>query len=155
VQLLIFYFVIFGSVRSTSPWFKILVGSIAFGCNSAAYVAEIIRGGILSIDPGQTEASRSLGLSHGQTMRWIILPQAVKNIIPSLCNELIVLVKETSILGYIGGVDLTKVADQIRSSTFEAFGPLLAAALIYYVVVKLLTLGMQLIERRLRASDHR
>ena len=155
VQLLIFSFVIFGGIRSTSPRLKILIGALAFGCNSAAYVAEIIRGGILSVDHGQTEAGRSLGLTYGQTMRRIILPQAAKNVVPSLCNELIVLVKETSVVGYIGGVDLTKVGEQIRASTFVMFLPLFTVALIYYGVVKLLTFGMRLIERRLRESDHR
>ncbi len=155
VQLLIFSFVIFAGVRSTSPRLKILIGALAFGCNSAAYVAEIIRGGILSVDHGQTEAGRSLGLSHWQTMFKIILPQAAKNVIPALCNELIVLVKETSVVGYIGGVDLTKVGEQIRASTFVMFLPLFAVALIYYVVVKLLTFGMHIVERRLRESDHR
>ena len=155
VQLLIFSFVIFAGVKSTSPRLKILIGALAFGCNSAAYVAEIIRGGILSVDHGQTEAGRSLGLTYGQTMRRIILPQAAKNVIPSLCNELIVLVKETSVVGYIGGLDLTKVGEQIRQATFVMFLPLFAVALIYYVVVKLLTILMQIVERRLRASDHR
>ncbi len=155
VQLLIFYFVVFGNVRSTSPNFKVMVGAIAFGCNSGAYVAEIIRAGILSIDHGQTEAGRSLGLSTWQNMQHIVLPQAIKNVIPALCNELIVLVKETSIFGYIGGVDLAKVGEQIRAKTFIPLVPLLGVALIYYVVVKVLTVLMQMLERRLRASDHR
>lgn len=164
VQLLIFYFVVFGGVRELNLFWlwkiegtalKICVGAISFGCNSAAYVAEIIRAGIQSVDHGQTEAGRSLGLSQGATMRLIILPQAVKNVIPSLCNELIVLVKETSIFGYIGGVDLTKVGEQIRSKTFIAIVPLVAVAVIYYVVVKLLSLGMMYVERRLRESDIR
>ena len=168
VQLLIFYFVLFGSVRSVDVYInifgwvvsfninlKILVGSLAFGCNSAAYVSEIIRAGILSIDHGQTEAGRSLGLSGMQNMRFIVLPQALKNVVPALCNEFIVLIKETSIFGYIGGVDLTKVGEQIRTKTFIALLPLLGVALIYYLVVKLLSLLMQRIERRLRAGDHR
>ena len=155
VQLLIIYFVVFGSIRSTNPAVKVLIGALAFGCNSGAYVAEIIRGGILSVDHGQTEAGRSLGLTHWQTMQSIILPQATKNVIPALCNELIVLIKETSIFGYIGGVDLAKVGEQIRAKTFLSLVPLLAVAVIYYVVVKLLTIAMQRVERRLRESDHR
>ena len=155
VQLLLIYFVVFGSVRSTSPTVKVLIGALAFGCNSGAYVAEIVRGGILSVDHGQTEAGRSLGLSHWQTMRYIILPQATKNVIPALCNELIVLVKETSIFGYIGGVDLAKVGEQIRTKTFLSLVPLLTVAAIYYIVVKVLTILMQKVERRLRESDHR
>ncbi len=155
VQMLIFYFVIFGSVTSTAPSTKVMIGALAFGCNSGAYVAEIIRAGIQSIDHGQTEAGRSLGLNSIQTMRFIILPQAIKNVIPALCNELIVLVKETSIFGYIGGVDLAKVGEQVRARTFESMGSLVIIALMYYLVVKLLTILMQLIERRLRASDHR
>ncbi|MDR3050220.1 MAG: amino acid ABC transporter permease [Oscillospiraceae bacterium] len=155
VQLLVFYFVIFGSVRSTSPNFKVMVGAIAFGCNSAAYVAEIIRAGILSIDSGQAEAGRSLGLSGAQCMRFIVLPQAVKNVIPALGNELITLIKETSIFGYIGGVDLAKAGEQIRTKTFIPFVPLFGVALIYYLVVKALTYLLRLLERRLRAGDNR
>lgn len=164
VQLLIFYFVVFGGVRNLNLFWiwkiegtalKICIGAISFGCNSAAYVAEIIRAGIQSIDYGQTEAGRSLGLSQWATMKLIILPQAIKNVIPALGNELIVLIKETSIFGYIGGVDLTKVGEQIRAKTFIAIVPLVAVAFIYYVVVKLLTLGLQQVERRLRESDIR
>lgn len=152
VQLLIFYFVIFQAAPSS---FRLAVGAIAFGCNSAAYVAEIIRAGILSIDHGQTEAGRSLGLNHWQTMRLIILPQAAKNVIPALGNELIVLVKETSVFGYIGGTDLTKVGEQMRAKTYVVVLPLLIVALMYYIVIKLLTILMQRIERRLRESDQR
>lgn len=155
VQLLIFSFVIFSGVRSNSPFTKVLMGALAFGCNSGAYVSEIVRGGILSVDHGQTEAGRSLGLTNWQNMRYIILPQALKNVIPSLGNEFIVLIKETSIFGYIGGLDLAKVGDQIRAKTFVIFMPLLIVAVMYYVVVKLLTILMQIIERRLRESDHR
>ena len=164
VQLLIFYFVFFGGVRDINLFWtwkiegaalKIFVGALSFGCNSAAYVGEIIRAGIQSIDKGQMEAGRSLGLPYGATMRLIILPQAVKNVIPALGNELIALVKETSIFGYIGGIDLTKVGEQIRAKTFIAIIPLIAVAAIYYVVVKLLTILMRYIERRLRESDIR
>lgn len=164
VQLLIFYFVFFGGVRELNLFWvwridgaalKVCVGAISFGCNSAAYVGEIIRAGIQSIDHGQLEAGRSLGLSYGATMRLIILPQAIKNVIPALGNELIALVKETSIFGYIGGVDLTKVGEQIRAKTFIAIVPLLAVAVIYYLVVKALTMLMRYVERRLRESDIR
>lgn len=164
VQLLIFYFVFFGGVREINLFWiwkidgaalKVFVGALSFGCNSAAYVGEIIRAGIQSIDKGQMEAGRSLGLPYGATMTKIILPQAVKNVIPALGNELITLVKETSIFGYIGGIDLTKVGEQIRAKTFIAIVPLLAVAAIYYVVVKILTIVMRYVERRLRESDIR
>jgi His/Glu/Gln/Arg/opine family amino acid ABC transporter permease subunit len=155
MQLLIFSFVIFGGIRSTNPMVKLGIGALAFGCNSGAYVAEIIRAGILSVEHGQTEAGRSLGLTQWQTMRHIVLPQAAKNVIPALGNELIVLIKETSIFGYIGGVDLAKVGEQVRARTFFSLVPLLTVALMYYVVVKLLTMLLQIVERRLRAGDHR
>ena len=124
IQLLIMNFVIFGSVSIN----KIIVGGLAFGINSGAYVAEIVRSGIMSIDQGQFEAGRSLGLNYTQTMTKIILPQAVKNILPALGNELIVLLKETSISGYIGLTDLTRGGDIIRSQTYSALFPLLAVA---------------------------
>lgn len=163
VQLLIFYFVFFGGVREIAlgplvfegAGLRVFIGALSFGCNSAAYVAEIVRAGIQSIDHGQTEAGRSLGLSGWQTMRLIVLPQAVKNVIPALGNELIVLIKETSIFGYIGGVDLTKVGEQIRTKTYIAFLPLIAVAVIYYVIVKALSLVLARVERRLRESDIR
>lgn len=163
VQLLIFYFVFFGGVREIvlgplvfeGAGLRVFIGALSFGCNSAAYVAEIVRAGIQSIDHGQTEAGRSLGLSGWQTMRLIVLPQAVKNVIPALGNELIVLIKETSIFGYIGGVDLTKVGEQIRTKTYIAFLPLIAVAVIYYVIVKALSLVLARVERRLRESDIR
>ena len=152
VQLMIFYFVLLGPIT----WLdKTIIASIAFGCNSAAYVAEIIRGGILSIDIGQREAGLSLGLTGAMTMRHIIMPQAVKNILPSLGNELIMLIKETSILGYIGVVDLARAGEQIRARTLDAFLPLLAVAVVYYVLVKLLSFLLQKLERRLRESDQR
>ena len=147
-QLMIMYFVI---LKGQSG---LLVGSLTFGLNSAAYVAEIIRAGIQAVDQGQMEGGRSLGLSYVQTMKDIILPQAIKNI-PALGNEFIVLVKETSILGYVAIVDLTKVSDFVISRIFEALAPLLGTALIYYVIVKFLTLGLNALERRLRQSDRR
>lgn len=149
VQLLIIYFVIFGSVAIS----KIFVAIIAFGLNSAAYVAEIFRSGIMSIDAGQMEAGRSLGMNYSQVMWRIIMPQAVKNILPALGNEFIVLVKETSISGYIALQDLTKGGDIIRSQTYNAFMPLIAVALIYLLVVLILQAGVNRLERRLSRSD--
>ena len=149
VQLLIVYYVIFATVDPG----KIVVAIIAFGMNSAAYVAEIVRSGIMSIDQGQTEAGRSLGLNFSQTMRLIIIPQAFKNVLPALVNEFIVLIKETSIIGYIGMMDLTKGAMLIQSRTYNAFWPLMAAAAIYLVIVGILTWGMNKLERRLRTSE--
>ena len=125
----------------------LLVGSLTFGLNSAAYVAEIIRAGIQAVDQGQMEGGRSLGLSYVQTMKDIILPQAIKNILPALGNEFIVLIKETSILGYVAIVDLTKVSDFVISRIFEALAPLLGTALIYYVIVKILTLRIKRIRK--------
>ena len=151
VQLLIIYFVIFASV----PVSKTFVAVIAFGINSGAYVAEIVRGGIMSIDVGQLEAGRSLGLNYRQTMIYIILPQAFKNVLPALANEAIVLLKETSVAGYIAIADLTKGGDIIRSQTFSAFLPLLAVAVIYLVMVVVLTKLVGILERRLAANDRR
>ncbi|WP_373216097.1 amino acid ABC transporter permease [Ruminococcus sp. 5_1_39BFAA] len=149
IQLLIMNFVIFGSVSIN----KIVVGGLSFGINSGAYVAEIVRSGIMSIDQGQTEAGRSLGLNFAQTMRLIIIPQAFKNVLPALVNEFIVLIKETSIIGYIGMMDLTKGAMLIQSRTYNAFWPLMAAAAIYLVLVMTLTYFMNKLERRLRTSE--
>ena len=149
VQLLITYFVIFGSVNIS----KILVAIVAFGVNSGAYVAEIIRGGIMSIDKGQFEAGRSLGLSYIQTMIYIILPQAFKNVLPALGNEFIVLLKETSVSGYIALQDLTKGGDIIRSQTYTAFMPLIAVALIYLAVVMLFSWLLGKLERRLKNNE--
>ena len=151
IQLMIMYFVIITSPTAN----QILVASLSFGINSGAYVAEIVRGGIMAIDPGQTEASRSLGLGYFPTMRFVIIPQAVKAILPSLGNELITLLKETSIVTVIGLGDLTKGATIIQGRTFEAFMPLMAAAIIYLVMVMLLTWIFEKLERRLRASDRR
>lgn len=150
-QLMIIYFVIFATVQ----WEKWIIAAIAFGINSGAYVSEIIRAGILSIDKGQTEAGRSLGLNGRQTMLSIVIPQAVKNIFPALCNEFIVLIKETAIVGYVGLMDIQKAGDFIKSATFEAFMPLIGTAVIYFVIIKLLTLGLGVIERRLRKSEAR
>ena len=146
-QLMIMYFVILKGQNG------LLVGSLTFGLNSAAYVAEIIRAGIQAVDQGQMEGGRSLGLSYVQTMKDIILPQAIKNILPALGNEFIVLIKETSIIGYIGMMDLTKGAMLIQSRTYNAFWPLMAAAAIYLVIVGILTWGMNKLERRLRTSE--
>ncbi len=150
VQLLIIYFVIFGSVNIG----KIVVAIIAFGINSGAYVSEIFRSGIMSIDNGQFEAGRSLGFNYAQTMWHIIMPQAFKNVLPALGNEFIVLLKETSVSGYIALQDLTKGGDIIRSRTYEAFLPLIAVAVIYFVLVMILTKLLSILERRLRNSDH-
>ena len=149
VQLLIIYFVIFGSVNIN----KVLVGILAFGLNSAAYVAEIVRSGIMSIDNGQFEAGRSLGFNFRQTMFFIIIPQAFKNVLPALANEFIVLLKETSISGYIGLMDLTRGGDIIRSQTYEALFPLLAVAAIYLIIVCFLTYLVCKLERRLRNNE--
>ena len=132
---------------------KILVAVIAFGLNSAAYVAEIVRSGIMSVDEGQFEAGRSLGLNYTQTMRLIILPQAFKNVLPALANEFITLLKETSISGYIAIPDLTKGGDIIRSQTYDAFLPLFGVAVIYLVLVMILTAGVHKLETRLRTNE--
>ena len=150
-QLMFIYFVVFATV-DLEKW---VIAAIAFGINSGAYVSEIIRAGILSIDKGQTEAGRSLGLNAMQTMVSIVIPQAVKNIFPALCNEFIVLIKETAIVGYIGLVDIQKAGDLIKSATFEAFMPLIATAIIYFVLIKTLTLALARVEKALRKSDSR
>lgn len=150
-QLMIIYFVIFATV----DWPKWIIASIAFGINSGAYVSEIIRAGILSIDKGQTEAGRSLGLNASQTMFNIVVPQAVKNIFPALCNEFITLIKETAIVGYVGLVDIQKAGDFIKSATFEAFMPLIGTAIIYFVLIKILTLALDKLEKWMRKSEVR
>lgn len=149
VQLLIMYYVIF----ATAPVAKIVVAILSFGINSGAYVAEIVRSGIMSIDQGQFEAGRSLGFSYSSTMVYIIMPQAFKNVLPALANEFIVLLKETSICGYIGLMDLTRGGDIIRSVTYEAFLPLIAVALVYLCMVMILTALVKKLERRLRSSE--
>lgn len=148
VQLMIAYYVIF--VSSTNA---IMVASIAFGINSGAYVAEILRGGIMSIDNGQFEAGRSLGFNYIQTMIYIIIPQVLKSVLPTLLNEFIALLKETSVAGYVGIVDLTKGGDIIRGRTFMAFMPLLAVAIIYLAIVMLLSYITGKIERKLRTNE--
>ena len=149
VQLLIIYFVIFGSVNIE----KVPVAIMAFGLNSGAYVAEIFRSGIMSIDAGQFEAGRSLGFNYFQTMRYIIMPQAFKVVLPTLCNEFISLLKETSVSGYIAIQDLTKGGDIIRSRTYSAFMPLIAVALVYLTIVLIFTKLIQILERRLRQNE--
>ena len=149
LQLLILYFVIFASVNIN----KVVVAAIAFGLNSGAYVAEIVRSGIMAVDEGQFEAGRSLGFNYFQTMCYIILPQAIKNILPALGNEFIVLLKETSVSGYIAIQDLTKGGDIIRSQTFEPFLPLIAVAVIYLVMVVIFQKLVDLLERRLRKNE--
>lgn len=149
VQLMIIYFVIFGSVRID----KALTAILAFGINSGAYQAEIFRAGIQSIPKGQMEAGRSLGFSYLQTMTRIIMPQAIKNVIPTLLNEVITLLKETSVAGYIALEDLTKGGDIIRSRTYSAFMPLIAVALIYLVMVLILERLVRVIERRLKKNE--
>jgi len=149
VQLLIIYYVVFASTNVS----KVFVAIIAFGLNSAAYVAEVVRSGIMSVDQGQFEAGRSLGLPYHKTMRLIIIPQAFKNILPALGNELITLLKETSISGYIGLVDLTKGSDIIRSVTYEAMMPLGMVALIYLCLVLVLTMLVNKLERSLRKNE--
>ncbi len=151
VQLLIIYFVIFGSVNID----KVFCAVLAFGINSGAYVAEIIRSGIMSIDNGQIEAGRSLGLNFRRTMMYIIMPQALKNVLPALGNEFIVLLKETSISGYISLMDLTRAGDQIRGQTYSPFMPLIAVALIYLIIVMGLSKLLTLLERRLAKNDKR
>lgn len=150
IQILFFYSVIFATVNLNN----IVIGGIAFGINSGAYVAEIFRSGIMSVDKGQTEAGRSLGLNSAQTMRLIIIPQAFKNVLPALINEMIVLLKETAIIGYIGTIDITKAATLVQSRTYDALIPLLSAAIFYLILVMILTYFMGKLERRLRKSDH-
>lgn len=149
VQLMIWYFVILAF--STNG---IMVAVVAFGINSGAYVAEIFRGGIMSIDNGQFEAGRSLGFNYISTMIYIVAPQMIKAVLPTLCNEFIVLLKETSIAGYVGIMDLTKAGDLIRGRTFAAFMPLIAVAIIYFAIVMIFTRLVNVLERRLRRSDH-
>lgn len=151
VQLLIIYYIIFGAVDIN----KLAVAILAFGINSGAYVAEIFRSGIMSIDNGQFEAARSLGLTYKKTFIYVILPQAFKNVLPALANEFIVLLKETSISGYIGLTDLTRGGDIIRSTTYDAMLPLFVVALIYLVLVVILSALVKKLERRLRSNERR
>ena len=150
VQLLIIYFVVFGSTRID----KVPVAIMAFGINSGAYVAEIIRGGIMAVDEGQNEAGRSLGLNFAQTMLYIIIPQALKNVLPALANEFIVLLKETSVACYVAVNDLTKGGEIIRSQTYIQAMPLLIVAALYLIMVVFFSHLVSKLERRLRSSDH-
>lgn len=148
VQLMIMYFVVLVSIENS-----VVVAIIAFGINSGAYVAEIFRSGIMAIDKGQFEAGRSLGFNYIQTMWYIVVPQMFKVVLPTLCNEFIVLIKETSIAGYVGIMDLTKAGEIIRGRTFSAFMPLIAVALVYLALVMILTKLVGLLERGLRKSE--
>ena len=150
VQILIWCFVIFASSRN-----KIMVGAIGLGINSGAYVAEIIRGGLMSVDIGQSEAGRSLGLNYFDTMRFIVVPQAFKNILPSLGNEFITLFKDTSLVNAIGAAELTYQAMRIGGRTFDYMPPLIGSALMYLVIVIVFTWLQGKLERRLRQSDRR
>lgn len=149
IQLLIMYYIIFGSVDIS----KRLVAILSFGINSGAYVAEIIRSGIMSVDRGQFEAGRSLGLNYVQTMWYIIIPQAFKNVLPALGNEFITLLKETSICGYIALTDVTHGANTVRSQTYDPYMPLFGAALIYLISVSFLSSLVTRMERRLRVNE--
>ncbi|MBQ1211377.1 MAG: amino acid ABC transporter permease, partial [Clostridia bacterium] len=151
VQLLVFYYVLFPlmGINMTSVSVSILV----FGLNSGAYISEIMRGGILSVDPGQMEGGRAMGLSFAATMMKIVIPQAVKNILPTLGNEFITLIKETSIVSFVGATDLYKAFNVMGTNTYEFMVPYLAMALIYIVMVLFITLLIKLMERRLRKSD--
>lgn len=148
VQLMIAYFIIFAASDSGVP-----VAIFAFGINSGAYVAEIFRAGIMSVDNGQFEAGRSLGFNYFQTMRYVIIPQMFKAVLPTLCNEFIALLKETSVAGYVGVIDLTKAGNTIAGRTFSYFIPLISVALIYLVIVMILSTLVGKLERRLRKSD--
>lgn len=149
VQLMIMYFIVFASSNNS-----VMVAVIAFGINSGAYVAEIFRSGIMAIDKGQFEAGRSLGFNYLQTMWHIVVPQMFKVVLPTLCNEFIVLIKETSVAGYVGIMDLTKAGELITGRTFSYFMPLISVALIYLVLVIVLTRLVGILERRLRKSEH-
>lgn len=148
VQLFIAYFILLVSVDN-----DITVGVLAFGINSGAYVAEIVRAGIMSIDEGQFEAGRSLGLNYFQTMRFIIIPQMFKAVLPTLCNEFIALLKETSVSGYIGITELTRAGNEVASVTFSYIVPYFTVALVYLVIVMILSWLVGKLERRLRKSD--
>lgn len=150
IQLMIFYFVIFASAPAE---YGIYIAAITFGINSGAYVAEIFRSGIMSIDLGQEEAGRSLGFNYLQTMYYIILPQAFKNVLPTLANEFIVLLKETAVCGYVGVMDLTRAADKVRAVTWSPFMPLVGVAIIYLAMVMILTYLVGRLERRLRNDE--
>lgn len=148
VQLMIWYFVVFAKSNQ-----DLMIAAIAFGINSGAYVAEIFRSGIMAIDNGQFEAGRSMGLNYIQTMRYIIIPQMFKVVLPTLLNEFIALLKETSVAGYVGITDLTRAGDIIRGLTFIPFLPLLAVAAIYLLIVLILSRLVKRLERRLRSNE--
>ncbi|MBQ7340684.1 MAG: amino acid ABC transporter permease [Oscillospiraceae bacterium] len=148
VLLIAFFFVIFASARNGTP-----VAILAFGVNSGAYMAELIRSGINAVDKGQMEAARSLGLSKGQAMAKIVLPQAIKYILPAIGNEMIALLKETSVAGYVAVVDITKAATNIRNKTADAINPIIILALVYLILVVGITRLLAIFERRLRKSD--
>lgn len=147
LQLMIVYFAVFHSRLGY------IAAIVSFGINSGAYVAEVIRAGIMAVDRGQQEAGRSLGLSYTDTMRFIIIPQAVKNILPAMGNEFIQLIKETSILGYVGIMDLTKASSYVSSRTYQMFIPLITAGIMYYLIVKILSVFLTKMEKRMRQSD--
>lgn len=148
VQLMICYFIVFAAADDGVP-----VAIFAFGFNSGAYVAEIFRAGIMSVDNGQFEAGRSLGFNYFQTMRFIVIPQMFKAVLPTLCNEFIALLKETSVAGYVGVIDLTKAGNTIGGRTFSYFIPLITVAVIYLVLVIILSFFVNKLERRLRKSE--
>ena len=148
VQLMIAYFIVFVSAKDGVP-----VGMLAFGINSGAYVAEIFRAGIMSIDNGQFEAGRSLGFNYFQTMRYIVVPQMFKSVLPTLCNEFIALLKETSVVGYVGGIDITKAGNVIAGVTYSYYIPLLTVAAIYLVMVIILSYFVGKLEKRLRKNE--
>ncbi len=149
VLLLIFYFLILKSADG------IVTGIVTFGINSGAYMAEIVRGGIAAVDRGQMEAARSLGMNRMQAMFRVIMPQAVKNILPAIGNEMIALLKETSVAGYVAVQDLTRAANLIRNNTYDAFNPLMVTAIVYLSLVVIMTRLLSILERRLRKSDKR
>ena len=149
VLLLVFFYIILVSADG------VIVAIIAFGINSGAYMAELIRSGLLAVDKGQMEAARSVGMSKGQAMRKIIFPQAIKNILPAIGNECIALLKETSVAGYVAITDLTRAATNIRNKTFDAVNPIIMLALVYLALVVIMTKLLAVLERRLRKSDGR
>ena len=149
LQLFIMYFVVLASSNN-----GIAIGALTFGLNSGAYVAETIRSGIMAIDIGQNEAGRSIGFSNLQTMWYIILPQAFKNILPAVGNEMIALLKETSVAGYVAVMDLTKAGNQIKNTTYDQVNPILLVAIVYLIIVIVMTKLLGIMERRLRKSEH-
>ena len=153
VQLLVFYYVLMPLMGIKIDGLNVAI--TVFGLNSGAYVSEIMRGGILSVDSGQLEGGRSVGMSYATTMFKIVIPQAIKNILPTLGNEFITLVKETSIVSFVGAMDLYKVFNDIGTNNYEFMVPYLVMAVIYIIIVCLITLGIKFMERRLRKSDRR